>query len=92
MDGALNFTFHVALCLQHAFAAIAGFVAVAEFHRLGLPVDAPEGTLAVAVTPFARVTVTANVGLPRESKISSAWSFVISDMMIPLSRPRGRLL
>ena len=33
-DRDLNLALHVALCLQHAFAAIAGLVAVAEFHRL----------------------------------------------------------
>jgi hypothetical protein len=32
-DGTLNFIFHVALCLQYALAAIAGFVAISEFNR-----------------------------------------------------------
>lgn len=36
------------------------------------PVDAPEGTPARAVVPSARVTVTARVGPPRESRISTA--------------------
>jgi hypothetical protein len=37
-----------------------------------MPVDAPEGTPAEAVMPFDRLTVTETVGLPRESRISTA--------------------
>jgi len=37
-----------------------------------LPVDAPEGTQAKALTPDDSVISTSTVGLPRESKISRA--------------------
>ena len=42
------------------------------------PVEAPEGTLAVAVTPFSRVTSASTVGVPRESKI---WRPVTAAMV-----------
>src|SRR5277367_6757042 len=42
-----------------------------------MPVDAPEGTLAEAVMPLFRATLTMTVGLPRESSISNAVMFCI---------------
>ncbi len=46
------------------------------------PVEAPDGTSALPTTPFERVTKTSTVGLPRESKISSACTFSITDLSI----------
>ncbi len=42
-----------------------------------MPVDAPDGTAAEPVAPPSRVTVTVIVGLPRESRISRAWTEAI---------------
>src|SRR5580658_10189414 len=42
-----------------------------------MPVDAPEGTEAEAVMPLFKVILTMTVGLPRESRISSAVIFCI---------------
>jgi Cu+-exporting ATPase len=44
----------------------------------------------VTGTVTGKVAVTANVGFPRESRISRASSLAISDIMITLSRPWGR--
>src|SRR5487761_729662 len=52
-----------------------------------LPVDAPDGTPAVAVVPLARATVTVRVGRPRESRISSAVTSVI--LCIPIDTDDG---
>jgi hypothetical protein len=56
--------------LAHALAEVAPLVAVAQFERLALPVDAPEGTAARPDAPESSVTSTSTVGLPRESRIS----------------------
>ena len=56
------------------------------------PVDAPEGTRALAVVPSPSRTVTASVGRPRESRISSADRSVTSKTAIMLLLPgRSRL-
>jgi len=39
-------------CIQNALAAVSSLVAIAKFDGFALAVDAPEGTLAVAFTPF----------------------------------------
>src|ERR1700678_2038028 len=44
------------------------------------PVEAPDGILAVALTPLDRIAVTASVGFPRESRISRASNLAISDI------------
>src|SRR5664279_5544309 len=49
------------------------------------PVDAPDGTPARAVVPSARVTVTARVGPPRESRISTACTAVISSDVLVMA-------
>jgi hypothetical protein len=49
------------------------------------PVDAPEGTPARAVVPSASRTVTASVGRPRESRISSADRSATSNAAIVFS-------
>ena len=55
------------------------------------PVDAPEGTPALAVLPSASVTVTASVGRPRESRISSAdRPATVNAVMVLVSRLAAR--
>ena len=44
-----------------------------------LPVEAPEGTIARPKAPDSSHTSTSTVGLPRESRISRAWTDRISD-------------
>ena len=41
------------------------------------PVDAPDGTEAIPVTPLSNVTSASTVGVPRESSISRAFIFEI---------------
>jgi hypothetical protein len=48
-------------------------------------VEAPDGTLAVAVTPLDKLAVTDRVGFPRESRISNALKPTISDIAFPPS-------
>src|SRR5262245_37828339 len=45
-----------------------------------LPVDAPDGTMARPNDPESSHTSTSTVGLPRESRISRAWSVRMSDI------------
>src|SRR4029453_6953518 len=51
-----------------------------------LPVEAPEGTAARPQAPPSSQHSTSSVGLPRESRISRAWTPEIAN--IPLPRPR----
>ncbi len=44
------------------------------------PVEAPEGTAALPMIPFSKMTSTSIVGLPLESKISLALISLIFDM------------
>ena len=46
------------------------------------PVEAPDGTEAETATPLSNVTCTRTVGLPRESRISRAWTALIFLTMI----------
>src|SRR5262249_33918753 len=45
------------------------------------PVDAPEGTAARPNAPPSSVTSTSTVGLPRESRISRPWTWVIFNSL-----------
>ncbi len=54
------------------------------------PVDAPDGTAARPSAPDSRVTSTSTVGLPRESRISRAWTRVIADELIARPPSPGR--
>jgi hypothetical protein len=59
---------------EHALAEIFALVAIAQFHRLMAPVDAPEGTAARPKLPSSSNTSTSTVGLPRLSRIWRAWT------------------
>ena len=56
------------------------------------PVDAPDGTAARPIVPFAKITSTSIVGFPLESKISRALTqlMVVNDrscfICIPLTQ------
>jgi len=50
-----------------------------------LPVDAPEGTAALALWPDSSVTSTSTVGLPRESRISRPKTEAMLLMMAPFA-------
>src|SRR5947207_15432844 len=50
------------------------------------PVEAPLGTAAVPLAPLARVTSHSTVGLPRESRISRAWT-EITVLMVGRTLP-----
>ena len=67
-----NLAVGVLHCAQHAQAAVARRVTVAQLMRLALPVDAPEGTDARPVAPPWSVTSASTVGRPRESRICRA--------------------
>jgi hypothetical protein len=54
------------------------------------PVEAPDGTAAVPSTPLEVRTSTARVGLPRESRISLAWTDeMLSSLTGPPRKVRG---
>jgi len=56
-----------------------------------VPVEAPDGTPASARVPSPRVTSTARVGRPRESRISRALTLLISKPMVgPFALAPGR--
>jgi hypothetical protein len=50
-----------------------------------VPVDAPDGTAARPIAPFATITSASTVGLPRESMISRA---LMSAIFVIASIPR----
>ena len=65
---------------QHALAAEAGLVAVAQFDRLVRAGGGPGGTAARPMAPDSSRTSTSTVGLPRLSRISRAMMSAMSDM------------
>ena len=59
-----------------------------------VPVEAPDGTMARPKAPDSSQTSTSMVGLPRESRISRAWTVRISGhgsgLSFTMKRPRAR--
>ena len=70
-EGVGDLAGHVRDGLAHPLAAVA-FVAVPSSTASKRPVDAPDGTIALPLTPESRRHVTSMVGLPRESRTSRA--------------------